>query len=181
MTRSTFGLDDYSIGVTLLVGIPNSILASVGLIQNGLGQDIWKVPFDTIYKFAYALYVMEVIYFALVALLKMSLLFFYLRIFPASRLRQLIWGTIIFNAIFGIVFVFVGIFQCKPISHYWRHWDGEDKGTCVNVNALAWANAAISIALDVWMIALPMSQVVKLNLHWKKKVGVGMMFGVGTL
>jgi hypothetical protein len=46
---------------------------------------------------------------------------------------------------------------------------------------LGWANAATSIALDIWMIGLPMSQVLKLNLHWKKKVGVGMMFSVGTL
>jgi hypothetical protein len=49
------------------------------------------------------------------------------------------------------------------------------------VNALGWSNAAISIVLDAWMLGLPMSQVVKLKLHWKKKIGVAMMFVVGTL
>lgn len=181
MTGSTIGLDDYFIGITLMSGIPNSVLAVVGLVYHGIGKDVWTIPFDEIYTFAYYLYVMEIVYFALVALLKLSLLFFYLRIFPGTRLRQLIWGTIILNSVYGVVFVFVGIFQCRPIAHYWKHWDGEDRGTCINVNALAWSNAAISIALDVWMLALPMSQIVKLNLHWKKKVGVGLMFGVGTL
>jgi hypothetical protein len=51
----------------------------------------------------------------------------------------------------------------------------------LNVNSLGWTNAAISILLDAWMLGLPMSQLVALQLHWKKKIGVGMMFVVGTL
>jgi hypothetical protein len=49
------------------------------------------------------------------------------------------------------------------------------------VNGLAWSNAAISIVLDGWMLALPISQLFGLQLHWKKKIGVAMMFVVGTL
>lgn len=46
---------------------------------------------------------------------------------------------------------------------------------------MAFANAGISIALDAWMLALALSQIIPINLHWKKKVGVALMFGVGTL
>jgi hypothetical protein len=53
--------------------------------------------------------------------------------------------------------------------------------TSLNSNAIGWANAAISIALDLWMIAIPMWQIRNLNLHWKKKVGVAVMLLVGTL
>lgn len=31
--------------------------------------------------------------------------------------------------------------------------------------------AAISIAEDVWMLAIPLSQLHSLQLHWKKKIG----------
>jgi hypothetical protein len=31
--------------------------------------------------------------------------------------------------------------------------------------------AAISIAEDVWMLAIPLSQLPSLQLHWKKKIG----------
>lgn len=51
----------------------------------------------------------------------------------------------------------------------------------MDINALGWANAGISIALDIWMLALPMTQLVNLNLHWKKKLSVAAMFGVGAL
>ena len=42
------------------------------------------------------------------------------------------------------------------------------------------ARAAVSIALDVWMLAIPLAQLPGLKLHWKKKVSVGLMFFVGT-
>jgi hypothetical protein len=181
VTGSTFWLDDYFIGIVLVGGIPSTVLSVHGLTSNGLGKDIWTVTFQQITDFGLTFYVMEVLYFGEVVLLKLSLLFFYLRVFPGTRLRQLLWGTVIFDIIYGIVFIFAGTFQCWPVSYYWKKWDGEHSGRCINVNALAWANAAVSIALDLWMIGLPMSQVIKLKLHWKKKVGVGLMLGVGTL
>ncbi len=51
----------------------------------------------------------------------------------------------------------------------------------MNVDLLAWINAAVSIAVDIWMLAIPMSQLWGLQLPWKKKTGVAMMFGLGVL
>jgi hypothetical protein len=181
MTGATFWLDDVFISIVLLSGIPSSVLSVHGLTSNGLGRDIWTVTFEQLTSFLHVFYAMEVLYFSHVALLKLSLLFFYLRVFPGPTLRKLIWGTICLDIVYDVVFIFIGIFQCWPINYYWNQWDGEHRGRCINLNALGWANAATSIALDIWMIGLPMSQVLKLNLHWKKKVGVGMMFSVGTL
>ena len=39
----------------------------------------------------------------------------------------------------------------------------------------------VSVVIDVWMIAIPLSQIRKLELHWKKKVGAAIMFLTGTL
>lgn len=181
VTRAEFGLDDYSIFVTFASGIPSSVLEVHGLTSNGFGRDIWTVSPKQITDYLRAFYVMEVLYFAQVFLLKLSLLFFYLRIFPAPKFRKFLWATVIFDTVFGAVFIMGGIFQCRPISYYWNQWDGLHKGKCINVNGMAWANAIISIVLDVWMLGLAISQLVHLQMHWKKKVGVGMMFAVGTL
>lgn len=176
-----FWLDDWFIVITLVVGIPSSVMTVHGLTANGLGRDIWTVSFQQITDFLHIFYAMEILYFAEVALLKLSLLFFYLRIFPGTKIRRLLWATIAFDIMFGIAFVFTGIFQCQPINYYWQQWDGEHQGKCFNLNALGWANAAISITLDLWMIGLPMSQLAHIKLHWKKKIGVALMFIVGTL
>ncbi|GJC84899.1 satratoxin biosynthesis SC1 cluster protein 4 [Colletotrichum liriopes] len=180
-TLGDLGMDDWFILITLGAGIPGTVINTHGFATNGLGKDIWTVPFDKITNFGYWFFVMEPMYFGQVTLLKMSLLFFYMRIFSHnSSIKKLIWGTIGFNAVFGTTFIFVAVFQCTPISFYWTKWDLEHKGTCLDINAIAWANAGISIVLDFWMLALPLSQIKSLNLHWKKKIGVAMMFFVGT-
>ncbi|KAL6408605.1 integral membrane protein PTH11 [Ilyonectria robusta] len=109
----------------------------------------------------------------------MAFLFFYLRIF-SERAGKVLWSTIIFNTLYGILFTFLAIFQCTPVSFFWNRWDGEHSGKCLNINAIAWANASVSIALDLWMLAIPLWYVRRLNMHWKKKLGVTIMFIVGT-
>ncbi|KAH7123983.1 hypothetical protein B0J11DRAFT_580733 [Dendryphion nanum] len=180
VTFSELGLDDYFIVLTLFSGIPGTIINDLGTIPNGLARDIWTLEFSQITNFVRWFYVMEVLYFTQVFLLKLSLLFFYQRIFPGARIRQVIAVTVGFDVLYGVAFIVCSILQCQPISHYWNSWDGEHEGKCININALAWANAVISIVLDIWMLAIPFSQIIHLRMAWKKKVGVGLMFSVGT-
>jgi hypothetical protein len=127
------------------------------------------------------MYINEVLYFTQVFTVKLSILAFYLRLFPGVLIRRLIWGTICVTISFIIIFDFVTIFQCQPVSYYWLGWTLETKGHCLSINMLVWANAASSIVLDLWMLVLPLSQLRVLQLHWKKKVGVALMFSVGVL
>ncbi|KAJ8113025.1 hypothetical protein OPT61_g4751 [Boeremia exigua] len=175
------GWDDYTIILTLLAGVPSVILVDRAALPNGLGKDVWTVPFGQITTFVRWLYVLEVLYFFHITLLKLTLLFFFLRIFPKRIIRNLLKGTIVFTILYGLAYVIVAIFQCQPISHYWTNWDKEhNDGHCININALAWSNAIISIVLDVWMLVLPLYEVFKLQLSWRKKISVAIMFLVGT-
>ncbi|OIW29283.1 hypothetical protein CONLIGDRAFT_413814 [Coniochaeta ligniaria NRRL 30616] len=180
ITRMGLAMDDWLILATTVAGIPSTYIGVHGTAANGLGRDVWTLPYGNITAFGKFFYIMVVLYFTQITLLKMSLLFFYLRIFPSTGTRNVLWATVAFNAVFGVVFVFVAIFQCKPISYFWEKWDGEHQGKCIEINSMGWAHAAISIALDLWMLGIPLSQLPGLNLHWKKKVGVAIMFCVGT-
>ncbi|KAF1959237.1 hypothetical protein CC80DRAFT_585579 [Byssothecium circinans] len=179
-SMAELGWDDYAIVATLLAGIPQTVITDLKTSPNGLGKDVWTVPFDNITEFALWFFVMEALYFLILTLLKLTLLLFFLRIFPTPKAKRLIWGTIVFVACWGTASVFAGIFQCSPIRYNWLRWDGEHEGECLNINALAWSNAAISIALDIWMLALPLWQVFQLKMSQKKKISVALMFLVGT-
>lgn len=181
IVRTRLGLDDWFMVLTIFSGTASTVMTSLGTIKNGLGRDIWTLSPNTITSFVYWFFWMEWAYFLNLALLKMSLLFFYLKIFPNKTVRQLLWGTIGYNAIWGIAFILLAIFQCQPISYYWTKWDGEHHGTCISTNSLGWANAITSIVLDIWMVAIPLSQLKGLQLHFKKKIGVAIMFCTGTL
>ncbi|PSR80164.1 hypothetical protein BD289DRAFT_441274 [Coniella lustricola] len=179
-TRVQLGLDDWCIIATMLSGAASTIITNRGTIPNGLGRDIWTLQPDMITSFAYWFYHMEYAYFLNLVLLKASILFFYLKIFPNRTVRALLWGTIIYNAIWGALFILLSIFQCQPISYYWTNWDGMHEGKCLNTNAIGWANAITSIVEDIWMVAIPLSQLSGLQLHFKKKIGVAIMFCTGT-
>jgi hypothetical protein len=194
--HSDFGLDDLFTLLSFCCIVPTVAITIDGTASHGVGRDIWTLKFDDITMFGFFFYLLGIFYFPLVSLLKMSLLFFYVRIFLGLA-HTLLWGTIIFNAIYGIIFTFLVAFRCTPISYSWTNWDGEHEGTwyvklsCIpftssnifslNLNTIGWANASISIALDLWMLAIPLWCLRSLSLHWKKKIGVAAMFVVGSL
>lgn len=111
LKHSNFGLDDLFTYISFFCCIvPITALTIHGPFKYGFGKDIWTLDFEDITKAGFYFYIQGLFYFPLVSLLKMALLFFYLRIFFIGLAYKLLWGTIIFNAIYGIVFTFIHAF-----------------------------------------------------------------------
>lgn len=181
IAKLQLGLDDWFILASITVVIPSAVVAEIGTTANGLGKDIWTLSPDTITKFGMYFWVMAWLYFLEITLTKLSMLFFYLRIFTLKGVQRLLWGTVVFTSLYGVAYVLTAIFECNPISYFWTKWDGLHHGVCVDINAIIWSHAAISIALDFWMLAIPLWQLWRLQLHWRKKASIALMFCVGTL
>lgn len=180
VSRMDFSYDDWCVLITLFSAIPSAIVTVYGTVKNGLGQDIWTLTPREITEMLKWFYVMASLYFTQVTLLKLSLIFFYIRVFPSKDVQRLLWGTVVFVVLWGLAFVVTAIFQCQPIHYFWTKWDGLHEGKCLNTNAIAACNAAISIALDFWILGIPLWQLWGLKMHWKKKVAVALMFCLGT-
>ncbi|KAK4087535.1 integral membrane protein [Purpureocillium lilacinum] len=179
-TTRSLAPDDQVILGTLALRVSCIIINVRGLAHHGLGKDVWTLPMEQVTTFGMYFFIMEVLYFVELSLVKLSLSLFYMSIFPGTNIRRLLLGTAIFNGVFGLTFALAAIFQCTPVSYFWTQYADPLGGHCVNINVLGWANAAISVAVDLWLIAIPLSQVPKLSLHWKKKMGVVIMFVMGT-
>lgn len=124
-------------------------------------------------------YVCEVLYIITIGLVKVSILLFYLRVFPLKSLHLASWTMIGYCVASTLAFLLVTIFQCHPIEYVWNK--DLKSGKCVNYNAAAWANAAINIQQDLLIILLPVNAMRRLQLNLKKKIGMYAMFGVGGL
>ena len=126
-----------------------------------------------------SVYIAENIYVAVLAITKLSILAFYLRIFQHEKIFCIAAKTISSLIILSTFLISIlTIFQCHPIPYFWNR---DLKGTCIDVNALGYANSAMSIIQDVSIVALPIPVVCGLQLNLKKKVGVGIMFALGGL
>ncbi|KAL5593192.1 hypothetical protein FOBRF1_012294 [Fusarium oxysporum] len=175
-----FRLDDYLVVAVFLLDLGNTIICVHGLSGNGLGRDAWLFSPDTINSYLCYLYIGQTLYASDVFLTKICVALFYLRIFPVVTVQRLIWGTIGVAALGMVIFDILAITQCQPISFYWTGWDKLHEGHCLGINPLAWAIAAVSIILDVWMLAIPIWQLVRLQMKWQRKLAVAVMFTVGT-
>lgn len=180
VTQLDIGYDDWSVVLTLLSAVPSAIITVYGAVKNGLGQDIWTLRPEETTKMLECLYVMAILYFMQVMLLKLTLVFFYIRVFPGAKVQRILWGTVVFVCLWGFISVITAIFQCRPLRHFWTSWDGLHEGTCLDANAILSSNAGISIALDFWILGVPLWQLWGLKMDWKRKFGVALMFCVGT-
>ncbi|PHH87739.1 hypothetical protein CDD83_8458 [Cordyceps sp. RAO-2017] len=182
--RRRLGVDDWFAALATLVGVPCIAILVFGLNRHGLGRDIWALD-DARDAAAFALYfyVMEILYLTVIALVRLTFTLFYLDIFPGRTTRRLLWATVAFHVVVAVAFVAKVVFQCAPVSYSWTKFlDGpRPAGRCIHINPSSWANAALGVAADLWLLAIPLTQLRRLQLHWKKKVGAGLMFAAGAI
>jgi hypothetical protein len=180
VAKFRFGLDDLFILAVGLCVIASEVVEMRGTIPNGLGKDLWTLIPKQTTDFLYYFWILAWLYFLEVVLTKLSIQFFFLRIFTARHAQRMLWGTIIITAFWGAASFAAVLGQCIPASFNWTRWDGLHEGRCVSISGLTWSHAVIGIVIDLWMLALPIWQIKSLNLSLKKKIGVGLMFFVGT-
>jgi hypothetical protein len=167
----------------LLIRVTASVLNVAGVSANGLGRDVWTLPPYMLPLYLEYLYILVILYLVEVSIIKVVFTLFYLQIFPGTIIRRLLYGTVVVNILYGLVLGLTATFECTPVNYAWMQYseEGTQSGHCINVNIFGWCNATISLVLDIWMLGIPLSQIPKLQLHWTKKVGVTIMFLLGSL
>ncbi|KZL82542.1 cfem domain-containing protein, partial [Colletotrichum incanum] len=147
--------------------------------KNGAGRDIWTLSFGQIDRYFMGFYIAQCLYHIAMMLIKSSILFTFLRIFPGDKFRLLLWVTQAINLVIGLTFILLGIFQCQPISLAWKFWDQEHDGHCISIKYIGIAHSSLNICLDVWMLIMPATQIWMLKMQRRKRVSVIFMFSLG--
>ncbi|KAJ0320865.1 hypothetical protein COL5a_009467 [Colletotrichum fioriniae] len=128
---------------------------------------------------AYLLMV-QTLYIFVLSIVKASILLFFLRIFPDKKFRIAVWWTLAYDLFVGFIFIVFSFVQRQPTWLIWEGWrDKEPRGVILDLNKMGLSHGGMNIALDVWMLILPLTQLYKLNLKTKKKLGIIAMFSVG--
>lgn len=118
-------------------------------------------------------------YTIVLGLIKVSLVIFYLEIFPSQRARIVSYIILAYIVINTLVIFFLTIFNCIPVRAFWNRNVKDAK--CMDINALAYANSGSAIVQDVILLIYPLVLIRKLNMKLYRKIAVGLMFSIGTL
>ncbi|UQC85176.1 uncharacterized protein CLUP02_10672 [Colletotrichum lupini] len=202
MRYSPWGADDTLMVVAFAALIPFIVLIQY-MIPQGLGLDIWvlhdyqittflrvsTIKIDRVHYRGFLqtranhlqyLLMVQTLYVFILSIVKASILLFFLRIFPDKKFRIAVWWTLAYDLFVGFIFIVFSFVQRQPTWLIWEGWrDKEPRGVILDLNKMGLSHGGMNIALDVWMLILPLTQLYKLNLKMKKKLGIIAMFSVG--
>ncbi|KAL4939128.1 hypothetical protein BDV06DRAFT_225314 [Aspergillus oleicola] len=175
----SFGIDDVIGLVTYCTAMVDTAVMLAG-VRVGWGTDMWALNKEDIIQQMKLFYIGIIYFYFSVAITKLAILFFYLRIFTTSTFKKVTYGMITLCSAYAIAVIFQSAFDCSPPSYFWTRFDGVSQGTCLSYAAFK-VMPPINIALDVAVMALPLPLLLRLNLPWSKKLRVVSMFSVGIL
>ncbi|KAL8677731.1 MAG: hypothetical protein Q9186_005866 [Xanthomendoza sp. 1 TL-2023] len=120
----------------------------------------------------------ELVYVLASPAIKLSIIFFYRRIFSVPNFKKASNVVIALTVAWAIAVFLVPCFQCRPLAKYWNH---KLPGHCIDSLKYIIGNQAVNISLDFMILALPQPMVWRLHRPRKDKIALSAIFLVGTL
>jgi hypothetical protein len=111
------------------------------------------------------------------ALIKISLVLFYLQIFNSPGFKISAYCVLVFVTINSLIIFFITIFICTPVSFFWNR---DIKGKCMDLQALAYASSASAIVQDFILLILPLVFIRNVKMKKYRKIGAAFMFSIGS-
>lgn len=110
---------------------------------------------------------------------KQTILLLYLRIFGVNRIFTRCTWVVMF-IVFGYLFCdfWTQLFGCIPPAKF---WNPDLPGHCFNFRAVDLAYSFINIISDFLIMLLPLPMIWRLQLKWKGKVGISLVFLSGAM
>jgi hypothetical protein len=183
MITRTFGLDDWSILVALIIFIGWTACAVYVNLYGGIGKPLWEVTvgeFEIQYK---SIVGAAHLYPAMSAAIRISLLLFYRRMFVTNGskvYRWIIYALIAVQVIYMVIFATIPVVNCHPYYSAWDVW--QHPTLCNNDEYILQTTAlySMSLALDIALLAVPLWPVWNLQMPLKKRLSVAGLFLIGT-
>lgn len=100
----------------------------------------------------------------------------YVQTFPTPRFRIVALSTMVVVTLFFIGAITTTLRICQPIAY---NWDSRINGHCGDVATAELIAAAFNLALDIFIVALPVSTIWGLRMSVQKKWAVTTTFGLG--
>jgi hypothetical protein len=125
-------------------------------------------------------------YLCSTTLIKLSLLFQYLRVFGAGVLRYICIGFIIFTSIWGFTYSFFGWFPCFPVKGQWNRMIPAKCYLFGSKSPQMFASAyeshtAINMLLDLSILFIAMSIFKIVDLKKREFIALIALFNIGAL
>ena len=120
-----------------------------------------------------------ILYSLAVAFPKLSILALYLRIFTEKRYRISTWVLAAIISGTAVTVSLTAVFQCSPVPYAWDK--SISGGNCIDVASFYIYISIPNVITDVAILLLPLPMIFKLHTNQSQKVGLSIVFLLGTM
>ncbi|KAL2829747.1 hypothetical protein BDW59DRAFT_158921 [Aspergillus cavernicola] len=187
LKRVPLGLDDWTLvlGMLFVISMAGINYASTyygmgrhmtAAMQEGMDITMFfKVPFPQPFKDSST--PSNPLYINTVAVIKLSVLLMYNRIFPVRSFRIGSYILASFTLAWLISVALAAIFQCTPVK---KAWIPQHPGHCINLKAAVIGNGVPNFLTDICILALPGRCIWKLHASQWQRISIIAVFLSGS-
>jgi len=118
-------------------------------------------------------------YLPTVAIIKLTFLLFFERIFTMNKTTQFFIRFGMFACVaFYLAIFFRSLFLCQPME---RAWNPTVQGTCLQLEITPYTTAVFNIISDIYILLLPLPTIWTLNMKTNRKLRLTAVFSMGIL
>ncbi len=110
---------------------------------------------------------------------KLSILFFYNRIFPSRTFYIVCLITGVASILWWIGLMLTAFLHCRPLAYYWDR--SIPNGHCVNNNLIGYTITSFNIVTDFVVLIMPIPWLWGMNMAIPKRMAVVGLFVLGSL
>ena len=149
--------------------------------HSGIGKPIGDITYGEFILFYQGVFIAAWMYPAMSGAIRISILFFYRRLFAKASTfyRNATWVLIAMQAAYIITFEIIPGFSCTPIADGWEPVRRLTSCTDLYIDATI-GLYSVSLAFDVILLVFPLWIVFRLQMPIKKRIGVSVIFLIGT-
>lgn len=170
--------EDWIIIASYVVAMMPTICLYI-MLDNGLGYHMYNLDAavqTTLLKTEFAMQRSNQIALSLV---KISILFFYKRLFPTPAFKMAVYANIVYTLLWGIIGWSINLTLCHPVAYFYdRTIPG---GYCYSQQIPGAINGAVGTLGDILILIMPLFMIHKLQLNTRRKIALAGNFLLGAL
>ncbi|CAJ2501976.1 Uu.00g048290.m01.CDS01 [Anthostomella pinea] len=171
------GADDWLCIAAMVLAIVTYVANMIAVVI-GFGKPFPSLSVEDQLHIRQAMWISPAIWGLSSALIKMSIITSYLRIWTVRGVVRLCKVLLVIMTLFGLVLFFGDVLACIPVEVSWQmNTIGDNR--CINKPLFLFITSIINIVLDILVYLLPVPLILKLRLPRSQRVALLVPFTIG--
>ncbi|KAL8987655.1 MAG: hypothetical protein Q9177_003157 [Variospora cf. flavescens] len=166
-------------GLTLIIFSALFLVARWSVKLRVVKKQSWD---DYWITFAWLLFIADMLYLISIMSTKIAILLLYKALFGVKRsFRYLCYGMMAIVTSYCVIFFFIFAFHCNPVTKAWHIITYQGPSKCFGIGTIQIVIGGFNIVTDFIILIMPMPIILGLNMGWKRKIGLLVIFATGIV